>query len=447
MTATLGALLTERAGVITGRERERALLWRLLEPGGPVVAHIHGLAGVGKTTLLHAFAADAREAGVTVLELDANFVATQGELLVALGGSSVEDAVAAIGARGDQVVLALDSIERFGALDDWLFRALIPAFPAHVRVVLAGREVPAGRWRNYGALLCTLPLANLRPEDAVALLCEQGVDPETARRINLIVRGHPLSLQLAAAALRDRPGLAIEEIAAGPVGEKLGRVYLDGLDPETRRALNAATLTRRTTLSLLEAMLDDVPAAEAFERLRRLPFVEFAAEGLVVHETVREATAALLRAADPQEWWRMRAAAWGHLRTELRGAHGRDLARYMADLLYLIDDEGVRGAFFAAATCRQQVTPARPEGSPGDRVAGGRRRRSRARVVGERAGDVPRHARRPWRGRRLLVRRRPWRREPSPDRPRLAGGPLACALAERPDPARTARALHPLDRG
>jgi hypothetical protein len=230
-----------------------------------------------------------------------------------------------------------------------------------VRVVIAGRDFAADHWRGYGPLLCVVRLASMRPTDAVALLRSEGVDAETAPRINAIVRGHPLSLRLAVAALRNSPGLAIDEIAAGTVGEELARLYLDGLDPLTRRALNAAALTRRTTLPLLEAMLPDVPAVEVFARLRSLPFVELGADGLLVQDTVREATAALLRAADPHEYRRMRAAAWNRLRAELRDAPERDLSRYTADLLYLIDDEGVRGAFFAAAACQQQVTPARPE--------------------------------------------------------------------------------------
>ncbi|HEX5780307.1 MAG TPA: winged helix-turn-helix domain-containing protein [Solirubrobacteraceae bacterium] len=362
MTApTLGALLTQQAGEIVGRARERAELRRVVEPDGPVVAYVHGLAGVGKSTLVRAFAAEARETGVAVLELDGHAVATEGELLLALGGSSVEAAAAAVGAREDQVVLTLDAFERFGTLDGWLARTLLPALPAHVRVVIAGRDAPADHWRGYGPLLSVMRLANMRPTDAVALLRSEGVDAETAPRINSIVRGHPLSLRLAVAALRNSPGLAVEEIAAGTVGAELARLYLDGLDPLTRRALNAAALTRRTTLTLLDAMLPDIPATEAFERLRSLPFVELGADGLLVHDTVREATAALLRAADPQEYWRMRTAAWSRLRAELRGAPERDLYRYMADLLYLIDDEGVRDAFFAASACHQHITPARPE--------------------------------------------------------------------------------------
>jgi hypothetical protein len=359
MAETLGSLLARQAGEITARERERAQLRRLLEADGPVVAYIHGLAGVGKSTLTHAFAAEAREAGAVVLELDGHVVrATQGEFLAALGGSTVEEAAAAVGARGERVVLIIDTFELLAMLDHWLCRTMIPALPANVRVLIAGRDVPYERWRSYGPLLCSVPLANLSPGEAEELLRRNGVDRQTAPRINAVAHGHPLSLQLAAWALRDRPGLAIEEIAAGTVGEELARLYLDGLDGATRRALNAAALTRRTTLSLLAAMLPDEPATEAFARLRELPFVELTAGGLLVHDTVREATAALLRAADPQEYWRLRAAALSCLRAELRGAPRRELPRYTADLLYLIEEESVRRAFFPAAAGEQLVRPA-----------------------------------------------------------------------------------------
>jgi CheY-like chemotaxis protein len=365
MPQTLGALLAQQAAAITGRDHERAQLRRLLEPGGPVVAHVHGLAGVGKTTLLHAFASDARAAGFATVEIDGHVTyATRGAFLAALTGSPSDEPPAldaAVAALDSPTLLVVDTFELLVPVDEWLCRLLIPALPEHARVVIAGRDAPAAHWRSYGRLLCTVPLANLRPTDAVALLREQGVDAVTAPRINSIARGHPLSLQLAAGALRDRPGLALEEIAAGTVGEELAGVYLDGLDAKTRRALDAAALLRRATLTLLEVMLPDMDAADAFERLRQLPFVELGADGLLVHDTVREAAAALLRATDPQEYWRMRAAAWALLRAELRRVPGRDLSRYTADLLYLIDDRSVRSAFFAAARCEQHVVPARPE--------------------------------------------------------------------------------------
>jgi hypothetical protein len=371
MAQTLGALLAQHAGTLTGRERERAQLRRLLEPGGPIVAHVHGLAGVGKTTLLHAFAADARAAGFSTVEIDGHVTYPTERALLASVKQGVRPLVspgeapptvgAVVAELREPTLLLIDTFEMLRPLEHWLCRTLIPALPAHVRVVIAGRDAPAERWRSYGSLLCTVPVANLAPADALDLLIGSGVDAATAPRINAIAHGHPLSLQLAAWALRDRPGLALEQIAVGAVGEELARVYLDGLDRETRRALDAAALLRRTTLTLLEAMLPEADATDAFERLRALLFVELGADGLIVHDTVREATAALLRAADPQEYWRLRAAAWGRVRTELKGAPARDLSRHTADLLYLIEDEGVRQAFFPAAAGEQRVTPARPD--------------------------------------------------------------------------------------
>jgi hypothetical protein len=366
MPQTLGALLQDRARSLPGRDRERAQLASLLEDGGPIAAHVYGLAGVGKSALLHAFAADARAAGAATVEVDAHaFYPTERDFLTAVTGEpSLEAAAAALGARGERVVLLIDAYELLRVLDRWTCRTFIPALPAHVRVVLAGREPPTDRWRAYGTLLRGVPLANLAPEDAEALLRAGGVDRAAARSINAVAHGHPLSLQLAAWALRDRPGLAIEEIAAGPLGEELARVYLDGLDAPTRRALDAAALTRRTTLSLLEAMLPEDPSAETFARLRRLPFVQLGADGLIVHDTVRGVCAALLRASDPQRYWRLRAAAWSRLRADLRGAPRRELSRFTADMLYLIEKPAVRDAFFPAAVGEHRVEPAQPGDLP-----------------------------------------------------------------------------------
>jgi DNA-binding response OmpR family regulator len=373
VSGTLRALVDRQAPALVGRDRERTLLNELLEDGGPVVAHVHGLAGVGKSALLRAFGAEARARGATTVELDGHIVyPTQGAFLAAVAGAedceeppALEAAAAALGARGERVVLLVDGYELLYPLDLWLCRTFLPELPAHVRVVLAGRETPAKNWRTtYGPALRIVELGNLAPDDAVALLRADGVDARTATRINGVTHGHLLSLELAAGALRDRPALALESIAVGTVGEELTRIYLDGLDRDTRRALDAAALTRRTTLSVLEAMLPDDPPADAFERLRRLPFVTLGPDGLVVHDTVREATAALLRASNPDAYWRLRAAAWSRLRTELRGAPRHDLRRYTADMLYLIEDEAVREAFFPPAVGEHGVAPAAPEDAP-----------------------------------------------------------------------------------
>src|SRR5215813_10924293 len=85
MSRTLQTLLDERASALIGRDRERALL---LDPGAPIV-FVHGIAGVGKSALLRAFAGDARARGATVLVLDARAIEpTERGFHTALGGAA-----------------------------------------------------------------------------------------------------------------------------------------------------------------------------------------------------------------------------------------------------------------------------------------------------------------------------------------------------------------------
>src|SRR5262245_14715171 len=132
---------------MVGRGEEHAALLTCLQPGGPRVVHLHGVAGVGKSTLLDAFAAAARRGGATTVRLDCRAVEpTEAgflrELVGAIGGdaATAEDAADRLGMLGDPVVVALDNYEVFRLMDGWLHQAFAPALPDNVRMDLVGRE-------------------------------------------------------------------------------------------------------------------------------------------------------------------------------------------------------------------------------------------------------------------------------------------------------------------
>ena len=335
-----------------------------MRAGRPIAAVVHGVAGVGKTALLEAFCADARAERARLVRLDGRgveptqdgFVAALG---AALGCAPTEAAVtAALAGDGDRVVLVVDACEALGMLDTWLARTFVPGLPVNARVLLAGRAAPSGAWTAaYGDALREVPLGGLAPADAERLLRDAGLDPD----VNLLAHGHPLTLRLACSALRGRSQPAGDAgTDLGPLVDRLARLYLEGLDAPTWRALGAASVTRRMTMSLLGALLPEEPAWDAFERLRALPFVDLGPDGLVVHDTVRAAAATVLRAADPVTYARHRAVAWRTLHAELRRATGPDLWRYTADLLYLVDRPIVRQYFFPETVLDCVVEPARP---------------------------------------------------------------------------------------
>ena len=341
---------------LVGREAECAFLDRLLGDDGPLVVFVHGIGGVGKSALLDAFGRDARNLGAIVLRLNGSAVEpTSRGFLAALSSatglelSTVEETSERVGGLGLRVILAIDGYSGLSPIDPWLRQTVVPAFADHVRVLIADRDPPSSAWSlSMGRLFASLPLDNLPRPDAEELLRREGVKAADVNRVNRLARGHPLSLKLASAALAASPTLDRDATTMTAMVEELTELYLAGLDRMTRVALDAASVVRRPTLSLLAAMLPDAAPWDTFERLQALPFVELGTDGLIMHDTVREVVAAFLRASDPDRSRRYRIAAWRQLRHEASRAGSTNVGRYTADLLYLLENPVIRETYFPA---------------------------------------------------------------------------------------------------
>ena len=366
MNITVRQRIDEQGTGLVGRETERAFLHQVLGEDGPLVVFVHGIGGVGKSTLVDAFAGEARARGAIVLRFDCGAVEPTSHgflaaISTAVGGdlATADEAAARLTRLGESVVLVLDRYEVLRPLDLWLQQTFVPALGDSVRVVFAGREGPMAGWSTaMGRLFRSLPLGNMPRADAETLLRQDGVEGDDLDRINRLARGHPLSLRLAAAALVAGPSRDHEATTVTAIVEELTELYLARLDPLTRQALDAASVVRRPTLSLIAAMLPDTAPQDAFERLRALPFVELSTDGLVLHDTVREVVAAYLRASDPDRSRRYRIAAWRQLRDEVTRATSHEMWRYTADLLYILENPTVREAFFPTSEHLYFVDPA-----------------------------------------------------------------------------------------
>ena len=312
---------------------------------------MHGIAGVGKSTLLKAFAGEARSRGATVVRIDCRSIEPTGAGLPRSAWQApseerrqaLEEAAERLARLGERVVLVLDTYEVLRLLDSWVRLAFAPALHDNTRLVVAGREPPLASWYatpGWSELVRSVRLGNLDDGEAERASGESRPRGRRRPRVNRLARGHPLSLELAAAAVRARPDVELEDIALQAVLDELTGLYLDGPRPARRAtALDAASVVRRTTLSLLEAMLPDRAPQDVFERLRALcRSSSSGTTGSIVHDTIRETVARALRGSDRSTHRRYRGAAWRTLRSELPTVPPAELWRYTADMLYLIEN-------------------------------------------------------------------------------------------------------------
>lgn len=346
-----------------GRDAELAALRRGVADPGTAVVFVTGPAGIGKSTLLTALAAHERVVAIDGRDVEPTPPAFLAALSAALGGGApTVDGVATRLHDAGHVVLAVDSVDQLLLLDSWWRTELLPALPASVTTVLAGRTVPTSAWwtaPTWRGLLRGVPLGPLPDDAALTLLHQAGVPAAAAERIRRFARGHPLALHLAAAVDRTRPGLHVDPGPPVEVADELLRAMLAETEPRLVAVLEAAAVLRRVDEPLLAALLGPDAAPGAWRDLARLPFVEATPDGLRVHDLVRDCVARMLTARDPDRHETLRRRAATHLAAQVR-QHAAPSWRTTADLLYLARHPAVRDAFFPHDDVRVAVDPALP---------------------------------------------------------------------------------------
>lgn len=253
----------------------------------------------------------------------------------------------------DPVLIVFDGYERFRLADDWIRQSLAPALGSASRLLLSGRDEPLPPWLLLPG--SPSPFHALRAEplsdrEARTLLEKHGLGQRQVLQAIRFANGHPLALTLAARHLAGQVEALPSTESFTPVIETLVRLYLGSIaNAQLRNLLVRCCVTRRITVSMLRAFQPDTDVASLVSDLKDLSFVSLASDGLLVHDVVREAIAAHFRATDPAGFQEARRIAWQVLRKESLTA-GRDLWRYTADMLYLVEAPALREVFFPSGS-------------------------------------------------------------------------------------------------
>lgn len=299
-----------RRRVFVGRTDELRLLRQLLvsDRRGCSVVWLHGMGGVGKSTLLRRFADEAQAHGRIVHTVDMRGTDPTPEAFVA--------ALEAQGPPEEARLVLVDSGESLGPLEHWLRDEFLPRIPPHQLFVVAGRRPPSAEWRTdpqWWHALRSVRLGDLDDAEAAQLLRNRDVPEPAVPDLVRAAHGLPLALALFADE-RERAaeaGEAVEprrgqEVGDSPelVRELLRLLLRDSPSSARTDALHVLAVARVSTEELVRHVLE-VPTAEARTLctwLRGLSFVHSTAEGLVPHELVREALLADLRWRGPEQY-------------------------------------------------------------------------------------------------------------------------------------------------
>lgn len=357
---------------LAGRRAELERLEAFALGDEPLVMHVQGIPGIGKTHLLNVLAASIGGRGVFVVCMDARWcepspAAFCREICREINASESEDpAVAATGLsdRAKRTLLVLDSYESFRLLDSWLRQVFLPLLGDSVRTILSSREPPRPAWRiapAWRGLFDSMLLETFSPEAAIQYLTSKDVPEGSARELNRVARGHPLALSLGLALYAAGGQVRGSAAAHHEVLEHMAALFLEDIDSETIDVVQAACLIRTATAPLLAAMLPHIPADESLDRLSALPFVRAGPHGLVVHDAVRGPVTAALKSRDPARYQAHRRAASEVMRDQYRQAPRSDHWRCTADVIYLLENENLREGFFPTSESPVSVEPARAD--------------------------------------------------------------------------------------
>ena len=364
MTSLLERLNAERNSRFVGRVRELELFRHAIaEPELPFhILHVFAPGGVGKTTLMQQFLRFSERSKIPAIYIEARNIEAAPESFISTLHSLMElnesdSPLEVLADRQERNVILIDTYEAIAQLDEWLREVFLPHLSVNTLVVLAGRNPPSSPWCSdpgWQALIHTLPLHNLTPEESQTYLTTRHIPSTQHQAILNFTHGHPLALSLVADVFAQTQEISFQaESVPNVVKTLLERFVQEVPTPAHRMALEACAVVRLTTEGLLAQILavsqntsvseihyaeKGVDIHDLFEWLRGLSFIESGQLGLFPHDLAREVLIADLRWRNPDFYAELHNRSREYYSTRLGQTQGKEKHRVLLDYIFLHRD-------------------------------------------------------------------------------------------------------------
>jgi hypothetical protein len=240
-----------------------------------------------------------------------------------------------------RIVLMLDTFEQLSVLEVWA-RDFAQRLHPNVPLVLAGRALPSwGRaWSGWLAQTRVEELKPMTPETMRELIGRyyatmHGGEPNQAQVEAIIsfARGLPVVVTSAVQLWVAYGVEDFQSVKPQVVADLVDRL-LEGVPRELVPMLEAAAALRWFNKDLLRAVTQQEDVSAAYDELRRFPFIRPRAEGLALHDAVREIIDENMRVSDPERHheWHERVARF--FEAQLTNARSQEYERLELERLY-----------------------------------------------------------------------------------------------------------------
>lgn len=378
MAGTWGDRLRQlKQHYFVGREAEKEIFQSFLLQSERTerILYLYGPGGIGKSTLIDQFGMIAEQHETVFMVLDSRDFshspegfceklyqlldfpdADDSETVNQSTAGKLSDCLALLFqmATEKKIVLAIDTYEEMGDLDDWLRDTFLVELPDNIIVVLAGRLPLSGEWLTpiWSPFIQVIPLSVFDWDTYCTYAAKfPDISEKHINELFFLTKGHPLTLSLILNLSR-APFMNTVDSKLDDVLKQAASWWLREVsDPFLQEMIEAASIVRIFNKEMLETMLNETISIKQFEQLTALSFVRKSKRGWFIHDLLRGPLNQESKRRQPTAHENMWLRCMEYMKLQLsQHALDSDFSLLAVDLIYVLGDSKIRSIFLDETT-------------------------------------------------------------------------------------------------